>query len=191
MKLLERLILLSIVEALGTRKASNWGTPPHRPCSPSLLRWSRKPPNRTIAMDISKAFDTVSHSLLIEMIHPRQEGVVPLPTTPLAFPPGAGGGPTGVRHLPSPLKPFGVRLPNPWRPTPTTSRCWLLLLASWRPRRGPTNYAPYWWGGPMASNWPLLPRNLARPSSLPTSSSPDSTLKCESATRWLRWTEPL
>ena len=79
-----------------------------------------KPPSRTvaIAVDISKAFDAVSHLFLIEMIHcsrlpqlgqmacgvpPRQEDVVPLPPAPLAFPPGAGGGPTGVRHLPSPL----------------------------------------------------------------------------------------
>ena len=32
-----------------------------------------------------------------------------------------------------------------------------MLPASWRPKRGPTNYVPYLWGGQMASNWSLLP----------------------------------
>ena len=45
-------------------------------------------------------------------VSPRQEGVVPLQAAPLVFLPGAGGGPTGVRHLPSPLQPLCAILPN-------------------------------------------------------------------------------
>ena len=45
----------------------------------------------------------------------RQEGVVPILEAPLAFPPIVGGGPTGIRHLPSPLQPLCVRLFNPRR----------------------------------------------------------------------------
>ena len=82
-----------------------------------------------IGVDISKAFDTASHRLFIEMIHhsrlrhtqfsevvcgipPRQEGLEPVSAAPLAFPPGAGRGPTGIRHLPSPLQLLCVGLPN-------------------------------------------------------------------------------
>ena len=46
-------------------------------------------------------------------VPPRQEGVVPIPSAPLAFPPSVSGGPTGIRHLPSPLQPLCVGLPNP------------------------------------------------------------------------------
>ena len=42
----------------------------------------------------------------------RQEGIVPIPAAPLAFRPSAGGGPTGICHLPSPVQPLCVRLPN-------------------------------------------------------------------------------
>ena len=63
----------------GSRVYAGWvtrGTPPPQPSSPFLLGWSlgfnqRKPPSRTIAIavDILRAFDMVSHRLLIEMIH--------------------------------------------------------------------------------------------------------------------------
>ena len=78
-KILERLILPSIVEALGTRPSQHCFKPRHYNAS-ALLPISarvvsgfnqRKDPNRAIAIavDISKALDTVSYSLLIEMIH--------------------------------------------------------------------------------------------------------------------------
>ena len=72
---------------------------------------------------------------------------------------------------------------------PMTSRCWPLLPASWRP--GQTIYASLCLGGQLASNRPFLPRNPAWPSSLPTPISPNSTLKCELVTQWLRWRGPL
>ena len=42
----------------------------------------------------------------------RQEGLVPLSAAPLAFPPGAGGDPTTIRHFPIPLRPLCIGLPN-------------------------------------------------------------------------------
>ena len=42
----------------------------------------------------------------------------------------------------------------------------------------------------FVSDCPLLPRNPAWYYSLPTPTSPDSTLKCKLVTWWLRWTEP-
>ena len=57
--------------------------------------------------------------------------------------------------------------------------------------RGRTNSALLWWDGQMESNWQLLPRNPAWHCSLQTLTSSDSTLKCESLTRWPHWTEPL
>ena len=82
MKILERLLLPSIVEALGNRPSKHGFK--QRPSTVSALfpiparmvsgSNQRKPPSRTIAIavDISKAFDTVSHCLHIEMIHRSQ-----------------------------------------------------------------------------------------------------------------------
>ena len=78
-KILERLILASIVEALDTCP-SQYGFKPRHSTPSALLPISarvvfgfnqRKPPSRTIAIvvDTSKAFDTASHHILIEMIH--------------------------------------------------------------------------------------------------------------------------
>ena len=78
-----------------------------------------------------------------------------------------------------------------WRPMPMTSRCWLLVPASWRLRRGRTNSVQLWWGRQMGSNWPLpdwIP-TWRRSPRIPT--SPGSTHKCESETRWPRRTEPV
>ena len=79
LKILERLNLKSIVEALGTRPSQHGFKPRHSTTSAQLPIFARvvcgfnhcKPPSRTItiAVDISKAFDTISHCLLIEMIH--------------------------------------------------------------------------------------------------------------------------
>ena len=136
-KILERLFLPSIVEALGTRPSKHGFKSRHSTAS-ALLPISarvvsgfsqRKPPSSTIpiVLDISKAVDTVSHRLLIEMIHrsrlrhnlvkwlgipPRQEGIVYLSAAALVSAPSADGGPTGIRHLPSPLQPLCFRLPN-------------------------------------------------------------------------------
>ena len=82
-KILERLLLPSIVEALGGTCSSHHGFKPRHWTASAMLLISarvvsgfsqRKFPSRTIAIavDISKAFDTVSHSLLIEMIHRSQ-----------------------------------------------------------------------------------------------------------------------
>ena len=74
-KILEWLILLAIVEVLGTRSSQHGFKPRHSllPISASVVSSfnQRKPPSRTItiAVEISKAFDTVSHRLLIEMTH--------------------------------------------------------------------------------------------------------------------------
>ena len=54
----------------------------------------------------------------------------------------------------------------------TTSPCWHLLAASWRLRRGRTNYFLPWWGGQMVNNWPLSPRNPAWLCSPRTPTSP-------------------
>ena len=69
-KILKRILLPSSM-------ASNRGTPPPRPCASFLLGWSlaltsvRPGPSRTIpiVVEISKAFDTISHRLLMETIH--------------------------------------------------------------------------------------------------------------------------
>ena len=123
----------SIVEAMGTRPSQHDFKPRHSTAS-ALLPISarvvsgfkqRKPPSKTIAIavDISKVFDTVSHRLLIEMIHRfrlchnlvkwlvaylrgRKASCSYQLTAQLGFPPGVGGGPTGVCPLPSPLQPF-------------------------------------------------------------------------------------
>ena len=78
MKILERL-LLSSVEELGTRPSQHGFKPRHSTASALLPISARvvsgfnqlKPPSRTIniVVDISKAFDTISHRLIIEMIH--------------------------------------------------------------------------------------------------------------------------
>ena len=78
-KILERLILPVIVETLGTCPSQHGFKPRHStasvllPISATVVSGfnQRKPPSRTtaITVDISKAFDTVSHHLLIEMIH--------------------------------------------------------------------------------------------------------------------------
>ena len=119
-------------------------------------------------------------------VPPLQQDIELSPAAPLVFLPGAGGGLAGVHHLLQPtstiLSPTIPSHMQTWRPMVTSPRCWLLLSASWRPRRGLTNFALYWWGGQMASNWPLLPRNPAWPCSAPTPTSLDSTLKCESVT---------
>ena len=76
------------------------------------------------------------------------------------------------------------------RLTLMTSRCCPLLPASWRSKRRQTNYVLLWWGGQMASKRPLLPRNSVWHCSPLTPTSPDSTIRCESVTRWLFWTKP-
>ena len=129
-------------------------------------------------------------------VPPRQEGLVPLSATPRTRLPAR----CRRRSHRDPLSPqlslttlcWTAQSPTQkWRPTLTTARCWPLLPASWRPIRGQTNYTPLWWGEQMASNWPLFPSNSAWHFSPPTPNRPDSILKCELVTRWLRWTEPL
>ena len=77
-KILERLVLPELTLALGTR-SSQHGFKPHHSTVSALLPVAasiaegfnlRKPPSRTVAVavDISKAFDTVNHRLLLEMI---------------------------------------------------------------------------------------------------------------------------
>jgi len=83
-KVLERLVLPYIVEMLGTRPSQHGFKPGHSTISALLPLTSRithgfnqlKPPGRTVAVavDISKAFDTVSHRQLLEMIHHSQLG---------------------------------------------------------------------------------------------------------------------
>ena len=78
-KILERLLLPYLVEALDTR-VSQHGFKPRHSCVSAILPLvsritegfnMRKPPGRTVAVavDISKAFDSVSHVRLLEMIH--------------------------------------------------------------------------------------------------------------------------
>ena len=77
--ILEQLLLPSIVEALGTRPSQHSFKLRHFTTSALLPTSARvvscfilhKPPSKTIdiAVGFSKAFDTVSHRLLIEMIH--------------------------------------------------------------------------------------------------------------------------
>ena len=210
-KILERLILPSIVEALGTRPSQLDFKLRHStalallPISARVVSGfnQRKPPSRTItiAVDISKAFYTISSS--------RWSTAPDLATTwldgswstsaagrrraltnsTIAFPPGAGG-------VPSSLQPSSTILTlTKFVEADMTSYAndFTILASALRiveAEARATNYALYWWGGQMASNWPLLPRNPAWPCSLPTPTSEDSTLKCESVTLWLCWTEP-
>ena len=76
-KILERQLLPSLTEALNTR-VSQHGFKPRYFCVSALLPLvslitegfnMKKPPGRTVAVDISKAFDSVSHVRLLEMIH--------------------------------------------------------------------------------------------------------------------------
>ena len=69
-KILERLLLLYIVEAMGTRSSQHGFKPRHSTasaCSPFLLGWFLA--SIAMAVDISKAFDTVFHRLFIETVH--------------------------------------------------------------------------------------------------------------------------
>ena len=90
-------------------------------------------------------------------------------------------GPTGIRHLPSPLQTLCVGLPNSqFRHDVLRRRLHAAGLCS--QHRGcqseskPTSYVLLWWGGQMANNWPLLPRNPAWHCSPLKPTSPDSTL---------------
>ena len=78
-KILEHLLLPFLTEALDTR-VSQHGFKPRHSCVSALLPLvsritegfnMKKPPGRTVAVvvDISKAFDSVSHVRLLEMIH--------------------------------------------------------------------------------------------------------------------------
>ena len=209
-KILERFILLSIVEALGTRLSQLGFKPRHSTTSAPLPISARvvsdfnqhKPPSRTIAIavDTSKAFDTVSHRLFIEMIScsqlshnlvrwlvaylrvagRRRDLTNKTTRLPTRCGQGSHRGPSSSQPSSTILFLTALSPTQTWRLMPPTSRWWFLLPASWRPSQGPTDYALYWWGGQMTSNWPLLPRNPAWHSSLPTPTSPDTTLKCES-----------
>ena len=147
-KILEWLLLPSIVTALGTLPSQQGFKLRHSTAS-ALLPISanvvfgfnqRKPPSRTItiAVDNTKVFDTMSHHL-IEMIHlswldttwwgglwcgvpPQQEGFIPL----------SGRGPTGISHLPSPLQPLCIGKPNPWLRHDVL--CWRLHVAGLCPQ---------------------------------------------------------
>ena len=126
----------------------------------------------------------------------RQEGVVPIPAAPFAFPPSAGGGLTGIRHLPSPLQPLCVRLPNlRHRHAVLCRRDDFTLLASTPSiveAEARTNQLcailVRWADGKQLV---IAPRKPAWPCSHPIPTSPDSTLRCESVTHWLRCTGPI
>ena len=83
-KILERLLLPSIIEALGTRPFQHFFKPRCSTTSVPLPISARvvsgfnqlKPPSIAIAVDISKAFGTVSHRLLIEMIQRSRHNLV-------------------------------------------------------------------------------------------------------------------
>ena len=172
--------------------ASNRGIPPPQHCSPSLLVWSlasTKASPIAIAVDISKAFDTVSHCLLIEIIlrsrlcHNLARWLVAYlccrkelclyqqPHSPpcqvrAGVPHGSVISPALFNHFVSdcPILDLDMR---------SYTDDFTLLAGFCSQHSGgwgegkPTSYVPYWWGGQMASNWPLLSRNSAWPCSFP------------------------
>ena len=160
----------------------------------------RKPPRRTIAIavDISKAFETVSHRLLIEMIHVRFQLRYNLVRWLLAYPRGRKASCLYEQHISPPRQ---VRAVVPQGSVISlalfnhfVSDCSIpdLDMASYSDVMfSSTNNVLLWWGGQSASNWPLLPRNPAWHCSPLTPTSPDSTLRCELVTRCPRWIEPL
>ena len=125
-------------------------------------------------------------------VPPRQEGIVLLTTAPLAFPPSAGGGPTGVRHLLSPLQPFCLWLSHPRCRHDVLCRRLHIAAPSIVEAVARTNQlCSLLVRFVEASNWPLLPRNPAWPCSPLTPTSPKSTPKCESVMWWLHRTPKL
>ena len=117
-----------------------------------------------------------------------QEGFMSSPAIPFTFKPGAGRDSTGIRYLPPPslttmcrITPVLIRTS---RPLSTSSRFWPLLPASWRLRQGRTTYVQPWWGEQMGNKRPLLSRNPAWLCSPRIPTSPGSTHKNESETRY-------
>ena len=159
-KLLERLLFLSFVKALGAHRSQH-SFRLRLSTASALLPISarvvsgfnqRTAPSRTIAIavDISKLFETVSHCFLVEMIHRSRfrhnwvrwlvaylRGRRPLASigSTTSLPARCGRGSGRDSSSPQPFSNTFCRTAlfptQTWRPMLTTPRCWPLLPESW------------------------------------------------------------
>ena len=195
------------METLGTRRFQHGFKPRHSTASGQLPISARvvsgfsqrKLPSRTIAVavDISKAFDTVSHRLLNEMIHRfrlRHNLVRKASCLYQQHHSTLRQVRAGSHREPSSPQPSPTTLDYPIPELDMTSYAGSLYSQhrGGRVEGKPTMFFSDEVGRRQAIGHSLLPRNPAIHHCSPlTPTSPDSTLRWESMTRWPNWTELL